>query len=208
MKEKEITVRSKTVEEAIEEALKSLGLAKDQAEIEVLEEPKKALFGMFGGKPASVRVREKKDPIGSTVTYLKAILSKMSVPSTVEVKKKSEREYTFQLSGDKVALAIGKRGQTLNSLQTLINLFANQQSEKIFHIILDAEEYRSRREVALQNLAYRMADKVAKTKKSVKLEPMPSYERKVIHAALQNNEFVKTLSVGEDPYRSIKIELK
>ncbi len=208
MKEKEVTVSASSVENAIHEALITLGLTHDQASIEILEEPKKAWLGLIGGRPAVVRVVEKRHPLDQTKAYLFDVMEKMGIKVAVTLHNAETRQPIFELDGENIALVIGKRGQTLNALQTLVNLYANQLSDQTFHILLDAEGYRARREDSLKILANRLATKVVKTKWPVKLEPMPSYERKVIHAELQNNPNIKTISAGEDPHRYVRIELK
>jgi len=112
---------------------------------------------------------------------------------------------TFVMTGEKIALLIGKRGQTLNSLQYLTQLVINRFSNQYLTVILDAEDYRNRRSETLIQLAHRLAGKAIKTGKDVALEPMPSYERKVIHSALSENRRVKTLSDGNEPHRFIVI---
>lgn len=204
---KEKTVSAKSVEEAVHEALTTLGLSQENVEIEIIEEPKKGWLGI-GARPAKVRVIEKRDPIQLSTAYLEDIISKMGLEVEIEVVKISEREYKFILSGEKMAIVIGKRGQTLNALQTLVNLFANQEADRSFRVTLDSENYREKRAESLKILAHRMAEKATKTKRAVQLEPMPSYERKIIHAALQGNRLVTTSSTGEEPFRAIKIEPK
>jgi spoIIIJ-associated protein len=204
---KEKTVSGKSVEEAIQEALTLLGQSRENVEIEIIDEPKKGWLGI-GSRPAKVRVIEKKDPIKLTTDYLGEIINKMGLETQIDVVKTNDREYKFILSGEKMAIVIGKRGQTLNALQTLVNLFVNQESNRAYRVTLDSENYRDRRAESLRTLAQRMAEKATKTKKVVQLEPMPSYERKVIHAALQSNRLVNTSSIGEEPFRAIKIEPK
>lgn len=204
---KEKTVNGKSVDEAIQEALTLLRLSRENVEVEIIEEPKKGWLG-FGSRPAKVRVIEKKDPIKLTINYLEEILSQMGLEAQIEGVKLNDREYKLILSGEKMAIVIGKRGQTLNALQTLVNLFINQESNRSYRVTLDSENYRDRRAESLKTLAQRMAEKATKTKKAVQLEPMPSYERKIIHAALQSNRLVNTSSIGEEPYRAIKIEPK
>lgn len=204
---KEKTVSAKSVDEAVHEALATLGLSQENVEIEIIEEPKKGWLGI-GARPAKVRVIEKKDPIQLTTAYLEDIIHKMGLEVEIEIVKISDREYKFVLSGEKMAIVIGKRGQTLNALQTLVNLFVNQEANRSFRVTLDSENYREKRAESLKTLAHRMAEKATKTKRAVQLDPMPSYERKIIHAALQGNRLVTTSSTGEEPFRAIKIEPK
>ena len=118
---------------------------------------------------------------------------------------KNGKQVKFTLSGEKIALLIGKRGQTLNSLQYLTQLVINRFSDQYINVLLDAEDYRDRRNETLIHLAERLAQKAVKTGKEVALEPMPSYERKIIHSALMENKRIKTYSSGEDPHRHIVI---
>ena len=114
----------------------------------------------------------------------------------------------IDIAGKDAGTIIGKRGQTLDAIQYLTSLAVNKKSEDYVRVVLDAENYRSKREKTLERLAHRLADKVVRTKRSVKLEPMNPYERMVIHAALVNSPKVKTRSEGEEPYRRVVIELK
>ncbi len=124
----------------------------------------------------------------------------------VQVKSEtSGREIFIEMTGEKIAMLIGKRGQTLNSLQYLAQLAVNRDNDQYFTIILDAENYRERRKETLENLAQRLAEKAVRMRTSVNLEPMPSYERKIIHAALQDHEKVETASAGNDPKRHVVI---
>ncbi|MFC4619707.1 RNA-binding cell elongation regulator Jag/EloR [Camelliibacillus cellulosilyticus] len=205
---KEVTVSGKSVNEAVAEALRSLNATKDQVNVEVLEEPKKGLLGFIGNKLAKVVVTVKSNPVQAAKDYLQTIVAKMGMNVEIEVVKKSERDYDFLLKGDKLAILIGKRGQTLNALQYLVNLIAHQSSELPIRIVLDAENYRLRRKESLERLAQRSADKVVKIGRPVKLEPMPPYERKVIHTFLHEHASVQTRSHGEEPNRSVVLEPK
>ncbi|MCA1042202.1 protein jag [Bacillus infantis] len=201
---KEVTATGQSVEAAVESALAQLQTTRDRTEISILEEGKKGLFGIFGSKPAVVRAVLKPDPIEEAVQFLKNIGDKMGAPVEVEVRKEG-KEAELILSGEKIALFIGKRGQTLNSLQYLTQLVVNKSSDSYLNVVLDAEDYRKRRNDTLVQLAQRLAQKAIKTGKDVALEPMPSYERKVIHAALAGTRKVKTYSSGADPNRHIVI---
>lgn len=200
---KQIQVTGKTVEEAVSAALEQLQASRDQVEIKVLEESKKGFLG-FGGKPALVEVSLKPDPIEQAVAFLQEVTMKMGVPVTITQKKMGE-EVVLDLSGDKIAILIGKRGQTLNSLQYLTNLVANHHSNGFIRIILDAENYRERRRESLERLATSTARRVMMTKKGIALDPMPSNERKIIHMALKSEKHVETSSEGTEPYRKVII---
>ncbi|MCD7035284.1 protein jag [Metabacillus sp. GX 13764] len=201
---KEITATGLTVDEAVQSALKDLNAEKSDVEIRIIDEGKKGFLGIFGQKPAIVHVKLKKDPVKDTVVFLKDVIAKMGVEADISVKKDG-REVTFTIEGSSIATLIGKRGQTLNALQYLTQLAANKCSDHYLHVTVDAEGYRSRREETLIQLANRLAEQAIKTANDVKLEPMPSNERKVIHAALVKNKKIKTYSVGEEPKRHLVI---
>lgn len=204
---RQVTATGQNVEAAVESALAQLQTTRDRIEIEVLDEGKKGLFGIFGSRQAEVVVTLVPDPVEEAKQFLQKVCEDMGLDVKIVVKKEG-KTVTFDLSGDKIALLIGKRGQTLNSLQYLVQLVANRYSKQYLTIILDAEDYRSRRNETLIQLAGRMANKVLKTRKDVALEPMPSYERKVIHTALMKFDKVETYSSGKDPYRHLVITLK
>ena len=120
----------------------------------------------------------------------------------------ADREITVDLEGDDMGVLIGKRGQTLDSLQYLATLVANKNSEDYIRVKVDTENYRERRRATLENLAKNISHKVKRTRKPVSLEPMNPYERRVIHSALQNDKFVCTHSEGEEPYRRVVVTLR
>ncbi|UOR10755.1 RNA-binding cell elongation regulator Jag/EloR [Halobacillus amylolyticus] len=201
---KQMTATGKTVEEAVQSAIEQLQASRDQVNIEVIDEGKKGFFGVFGTKPAIVKVSIIKDPVQDAETFILEVAEQMGSP--VQVKTEVDgRDIFIELTGDKIAMLIGKRGQTLNSLQYLIQLAINRESEQFYTVMLDAEGYRARRKETLETLAHRLADKALRTGDMVKLEPMPSYERKIIHASLQDNQNVETDSAGKDPKRHIVI---
>jgi len=201
---KKVQVTGKTVEEAVAAALEQLQTSKDQVEISVLEDSKKGFFGL-GGKPAVVEVTVKADPVKSAIDYLEDVTSKMGVPVTITQRQENDH-LVLDLSGDKIAILIGKRGQTLNALQLLTNMVANSDpASKHVKIVLDAENYRTRRQESLERLAEHSAQKVFFTKKSFAFEPMPANERKVIHLALKENRDVETTSEGVEPFRKVVI---
>lgn len=201
---KQVTSTGYSVDDAVESALTELSATREQVDIVVLDEGKKGLFRVFGSKPAIVKVTVKNDPIHDASEFLKNVIDKMGVNVNIDIQKK-QNEVTFKLSGEKIALLIGKRGQTLNSLQYLTHLVANRNADQYYSIIVDAENYRERRKETLENLAQRLAHKVLKTNRQVVLEPMPSYERKVIHTALYNKKGIQTYSSGSEPNRHVVI---
>jgi len=139
--------------------------------------------------------------------FLKEVTSEMGLELEISAKEGEEVLYV-DIQGKDSGTIIGKRGQTLDAIQYLTSLVVNKDKEKYTRVVVDAENYRSKREKTLEALAQRLATKVVKTRKSVKLEPMNPYERKVIHATLQNHPKVVTRSEGQDPYRRVIIELK
>jgi spoIIIJ-associated protein len=204
---KQTTATGQTVKEAVESALAQLQITEDRADISIVDEGKKGIFGIFGARPAVVKVSVIKDPIEEAEKFLLDISEKMGAPVTINVEKNG-KQVKFILSGEKIALLIGKRGQTLNSLQFLTQLVINRFSGQYLNVMVDAEHYRERRNDTLIQLAQRLAQKAVQTKKEVSLEPMPSYERKIIHTALVENKKIKTYSSGEDPHRHIVIAPK
>lgn len=201
---REVTATGNSVEEAVASALAQLETTRDRAEIAIVDEGKKGLFGIFGTRPAIVKVSKKIDAIEEAKNFLTDVANKMGSPVEIEVIKEG-KQVQFILSGEKIALLIGKRGQTLNSLQYLTQLVINRYAEQYVNVLLDAEDYRKRRNDTLMQLADRLAFKAVRTGQRVALEPMPSYERKVIHTALMGNKRVKTYSDGVEPNRYIVI---
>jgi spoIIIJ-associated protein len=201
---REVTATGQSVHEAVEAALAQLHVNKDEVEIEIIDEGKKGFLGLFGARPSVVKAKVKHNPIKEAKLFLENITSKMGVEIDVNVEQK-DREVIYQLTGKDIALLIGKRGQTLNSLQSLAQLVYNRYTKQYCSIIVDAENYRHRRKETLENLAGKLAEKAVKTRKDVSLEPMPSFERKIIHTVLLKNRNIKTFSTGEEPYRHLVI---
>ncbi|BCB06107.1 RNA-binding cell elongation regulator Jag/EloR [Bacillus sp. KH172YL63] len=204
---REVEATGQTVEEAIESALSQLKITKEEAEINIIDQGKKGFLGLFGAKPAVVSVKKAIDPVNEAKEFLLSVAREMGVEASIEVTRDG-REVEFNISGEKMALLIGKRGQTLNALQHLAQLIANKVSGQFITILLDAENYRERRKQTLTTLAERLAEKAARTNRPVSLEPMPSYERKVIHSALVGSKMVETHSEGKEPNRYIVIAPK
>ncbi|MBM6616933.1 RNA-binding cell elongation regulator Jag/EloR [Bacillus suaedaesalsae] len=201
---KEVTAIGSTFEEAVSSALAQMNASREEVEIDVVEEGKKGLFGLFGARNYVIKVTLKKNAKKDTEQFLYDITKKMGLDVKIE-SKEVDREVIYHLSGKDIALLIGKRGQTLNSIQYLAQLVFNRSTNQYRTIIVDAENYRLRRREALEQLAHRLAYKAAKSKQEVSLEPMPSYERKVIHTVLLKNKEVKTYSAGEEPHRHLVI---
>lgn len=153
---------------------------------------------------AAKKMDQQEDAIKEAERYIEEIAEQMGAP--VEVKTTVHgRDIQFELIGEKIALLIGKRGQTLNALQYLLHLTINRNTDQYYTAVLDAEGYRNRRKDTLETLASRLSEKALRTNEDVKLEPMPSYERKIIHTALQNNQQVETYSAGNEPKRYVVI---
>lgn len=203
----EIQKMGKTVSDAVNEALKEMNLTKEEVEIIVIDEGSKGFLGMFGAKDAVVRVKRKFNPERTARDFLKEMFLAMGILVNIEIRLK-EKQMSINLSGDDMGVLIGKRGQTLDSLQYLVNLVVNKGNAPYISITLDTENYRQRRKDTLEALAYNLAKKVKQTGKNVVLEPMNPYERRIIHSSLQNDKFVTTYSEGEEPYRNVVITLK
>ncbi len=198
----------KTVEEAIEAALLELKVSKDQAEIEIIEEPvKKGIFGLLGTRLARVRVSYEDDPGAIAVDFIKQVCQAMDVDASIEVSKKAEY-WHVNIQGSELGILIGRRGDTLEALQYLTNLAVTRKISERARIIVDVEGYRQRREDTLINLAKRLSDKVKRTGSRIVLEPMNPHERRIIHTALQDDGRISTFSEGEEPHRRVVIALK
>ena len=204
-----IEVKAKTVDDAITEALVQLGTTSDQIEYEVIEKGSSGFLG-FNSKPAVIRVRRKYTTEDQIRDFLSKVFQAMNMQVEIIIKNSSEDENVFdvELKGDEMGVLIGKRGQTLDSLQYLTNLAINKNSDNYVKVKLDTENYRKRRKDTLENLAKNIAYKVKRTNKPVSLEPMNPFERRVIHSALQNDRYVTTHSEGEEPYRHVVVTLK
>ncbi|WP_042220866.1 RNA-binding cell elongation regulator Jag/EloR [Oceanobacillus manasiensis] len=202
---REITASGQTVDEAVQSALEQLNTTKDQVKVEIIDEGKKGLLGLFGSKRAFVKVTLAKNKIEETTEYLKKIITNMNIEAEITVTV-TGNHVNFELSGENIAVLIGKRGQTLNALQHLLHLAINKDGKQFYTVSLDAEGYRQRRKDTLESLAAKMADKAVRMNKKVALEPMPSFERKIIHAALQSKKGINTYSDGVEPHRHIVIK--
>ncbi|MBU0599991.1 protein jag [bacterium] len=206
---KTLEQEGRTTEEAIEEALKKLGITREEAKIEILDEGSRGLFGLVGSKPAKIRVIVDRKTSKVAVELVSKILELMKIEAKIEVKDEKEA-ILINIETSDSKIIIGKRGQTLNSLQYLVNLLINKDKKDQLwgKIIIDTEDYRKRREDTLRNLAYRLANKVDKTKRDLSLEPMNVEDRRTIHAALQDHRFVATESIGEGINRRVIITPK
>jgi spoIIIJ-associated protein len=201
-------ISAKTVDEALTNAMLELGTTIDNLEYEVLEKESTGFLGMFG-KPARIKVRLKMTIENTTKKFLTDVFAAMGINALAEVNYDQENSTVeVNIDGDEMGVLIGKRGQTLDSLQYLVSLVVNKNSENYIKVKLDTENYRERRKETLENLAKNIAYKVKRTRKPVSLEPMNPYERRIIHSALQNDKYVETYSEGEEPYRKVVINIK
>ena len=203
-----IEVSAKTVDEALTEASISLGIPSSEIEYEVLEKGSTGFLGI-GSKDAVIKSRKKFSIEEIVKEFLKSVFHAMDMPVEIIVKvNEEEKLIDVELKGEDMGILIGKRGQTLDSLQYLTNLAVNKNSENYYKVKVDTEDYRKRRKDTLENLAKNIAYKVKRTKRPVELEPMNPFERRVIHSALQNDRYVTTHSEGDEPYRHVVVTLK
>ena len=198
----------KTVEDAVMEAAIKLETTSDRMEYEVLEKGSNGFLGI-GSKPARIRARKVMETAERAEKFLMDVLEAMDLKATVSMEEnKEERTLDIDLAGDDMGVLIGKRGQTLDSLQYLVSLVVNKGEDDYIRVKVDTENYRQRRKDTLENLAKNIASKVRRTGKPVTLEPMNPYERRVIHSALQNDRYVETHSEGEEPFRKVVVSRK
>ncbi len=224
---------ARTEDEAIAAALAELGMDRDDVSVEIVERAKSGFLGI-GASPAVIRVsyevpdpveekapaapaaRPAAEPAAAAVVdedpdyaairqFLSGLLERMGVKAQIEISTRENGGINVNLSGNGMGAIIGRRGETLDAIQHLTNYAVNRGSEKHLHISVDAENYRSKREESLTRLAEKMAEKAIKYKRSMALEPMNSYERHVIHTALQNYEGVTTSSTGVEPNRRVVV---
>ena len=200
---------AKTVEDAITQASVALGVTSDKLEYEVLEKGSSGLLGIFGVKPAVIKARKKVTVLDEGREFMEKVFDKMNMDVTIDMKyNEEEKSVSINLIGGDMGVLIGKRGQTLDSLQHMVSLVINKHSEDYLRVKLDTENYRERRKETLENLAKNIAYKVKRTRRPVSLEPMNPYERRIIHATLQDDRYVVTKSEGEEPFRHVIVLLK
>lgn len=203
-----IEVTAKTVDDAITESLVQLGTTSDKIEYEVIEKGSNGFLGI-GSRMAKIRVRKKSDVEDYVRDFLNDVFHAMDMNVEIMINKSEDgKNVDVELKGDEMGVLIGKRGQTLDSLQYLTNLAVGKQVNEYVKVKLDTEDYRKRRKETLENLARNIAYKVKRTKRAVSLEPMNPFERRVIHSALQNDRYVSTHSEGDEPYRHVVVTLK
>ena len=206
-----IEVSAKTVADAITEACQRLAVTSDKLEYEVVTEGSTGFLGI-NAKPAIIKakvVEEEATVDMKAKDFLGDVFKCMNIAAVINAKyNEVDNLLEIELSGDDMGVLIGKRGQTLDSLQYLISLVVNRGQADYIHVKVDTENYRERRKATLENLAKNISYKVRKSRQSVALEPMNPYERRIIHSALQNDRYVTTHSEGEEPYRRVVVTLK
>ncbi|RRJ63001.1 protein jag [Paenibacillus oralis] len=233
-----IVTSGKTIEDAVRQGLAKLGTTEDKVAVNVLEQPSKGFLGLIGVKEAKVELtlleepdsvpspqgsapeppmsssaeaeeshQGNKDPYEEAASFVRDVGKNMGLDLNVETIHGKDNT-VLNISGHDLGLLIGRRGQTLDALQYLVNIIANRYSDSFIRIVLDAENFRERRKKTLEDLAVRLAGRVVRTRKEVTLEPMSPQERKVIHSKLQDHPEVKTYSKGEEPNRRVVITLK
>lgn len=206
-----IEFSAKTVNDAITEACQKLSVTSDKLEYEVIEEGSSGFLGI-GSKAAVIKARIRKEEVTvdeKAKEFLNDLFAAMKLTVAIDVKYDDlSNNMNIDLAGDEMGVLIGKRGQTLDSLQYLTSLVVNKDTEDYIRVKVDTENYRQRRKETLENLAKNIAFKVKRTKRPVSLEPMNPYERRIIHSALQNDRYVVTHSEGEEPFRRVVVALK
>ena len=199
---------AKTVDDAITAAVIELGVTSEQLEYEVIEKGSAGLFGI-GSKKAVIKARKKETVEDVVRTFLSKMFTTMNLEVQIDIKYNEEnRTMDVDLKGPEMGVLIGKRGKTLDAIQDLTRIVANKGTEEYVRVKIDTENYRKRRRETIENLARNIAYKVKRTKKSVTLENMNAYERRIIHSTLQNDRYVVTHSEGEEPYRHVIVALK
>ncbi len=206
-----VKISAKTVDDAITEACQKFEVTSDKLEYEVLEEGSAGFLG-FNSKPAVINARVKEEEAKAddkAKSFLADVFKSMNLAVVIDAKyNEIDNTLDIDLSGDDMRVIIGKRGQTLDSLQYLTSLVVNKGEENYIRVKVDTENYRQRRKDTLENLAKNISFKVKRTKRPVSLEPMNPYERRIIHSALQNDKYVTTHSEGEEPFRRVVVTLK
>ena len=203
-----IEFSAKTVNDAITEACQKFVVTSDKLDYEVIEEGSSGFLGI-GSKPAVIKARVKSSVKDNAKDFLNSVFQAMNLTVVVDINyDEANNSMNIDLSGDEMGVLIGKRGQTLDSLQYLVSLVVNKDVENYIHVKVDTENYRQRRKETLENLAKNISYKVKRTKRPVSLEPMNPYERRIIHSALQNDKYVMTHSEGDEPFRHVVVVLK
>ncbi len=199
----------KSIEEALTAACEHFCATSDKVEYEVVDEGASGFLGI-GAKQAVIKAKLKdSDVVGKAKNFLNDIFASMQMAVNMDASYDDiEKELSIDLKGDDMGVLIGKRGQTLDSLQYIVSLVVNKGEENYIRVKVDTENYRERRKQTLENLAKNMAFKVKRSRRQVTLEPMNPYERRIIHSTLQDDKYVETHSEGEEPYRFVVITPK
>lgn len=205
--EREIITTGRTVEEAIESACEQLGIAREDAQWEILDLPKKSMLGLRT-TPARVKVTHAQTKVQCAQQYLTEVLAQMGLGHTEITVSEREDGVTFTLEGEGLGVIIGRRGETLDALQYLTGLAANKMDGDYFRVTIDSGHYRQKREKTLTELAERLAKNAVRSGRSSTLEPMNPYERRIIHAAVQTVDGATSSSIGEEPNRRVVISSK
>ncbi|MBM4446823.1 MAG: protein jag [Chloroflexi bacterium] len=212
---KELEVSAKTVDEAIHMALEQLGVGEDRVEVEILKKGRSGVLGM-GAEEARIKVSllpvdgEKADVVNLAKEVMEALIKFMGIAADVSVTQSANGELpvTLNIEGDDLGVLIGRRGQTLASLQYIVRLIVAEKLKAWVPINVDVAGYKKRRYESLQNLALRLAEQVKRNRRLITLEPMPADERRIIHLALTDHPDVTTQSIGEGEMRKVAIMLK
>ena len=203
-----VEVSAKTVGEAITEACRKFGVTSDKLDYQIVEEGSSGFLGI-GSKPAVIKAAVKVEKLSVDEIakgFLRDVFGAMNMEVAVDVQYEEESgTMNIDLAGEEMGILIGKRGQTLDSLQYLVSLVVNKESDEYIRVKVDTEDYRARRKETLENLAKNIAYKVKKTRRAVSLEPMNPYERRIIHSALQNDKYIATHSEGDEPFRRVVV---
>ena len=204
-----VEIIGKTKEEAIQKAVDQLGTPVEDLEIEVLEEGSKGLFGFLGSKDFKIKATViVKDTVETRIlSFLNGLFEVMNIEADIKIDMNSDSA-KVSVIGDSAGQLIGRRGESLDALQMILSLAVNKTPGEYVKIMLDIEDYRSKREESLVRYANKMARTAAKQRKNIKLEPMNPYERRIVHSALQSDTYVTTYSEGEEPYRHVVVTLK
>lgn len=205
---KSIESVGKNIDEAVKNALLELKTTEDKVKIEVLDEGSKGILNIIGKREAKVKVTLKKDYVLEARNFLKNIFNDMGMMVEIRIKE-ANNCLNINLAGHNMGLIIGYRGETLDSIQYLVSLVINKGNDGQYkRVVVDTENYRAKREETLRRLANKIARKVKADRKSFVLEPMNPYERRIIHAELQNDRDVTTYSEGEEPFRRVVVDLQ
>ncbi len=201
-----VEVSAKTVDEALTEGIKMLGVKKTNVKVEIISEPAQGFLKLLSSRTAKVKVSILKEPGEYMRDFVSELLNIIGLKGEVIISKEDDENICLEIKGEKLGLLIGKHGNTLNDLQYLANVLLHRQFETIKRrVIIDIENYRHKRKRTLEQLAQNLAFKALKMKKEINLEPMSPNERRIIHLALKSNRDVITYSKGEEPYRKVII---